>query len=298
MDPAKLATMSKWPVPTKKKEVQAFTGFAHYYRQFIENYSPKARPLIDLTKDVAFSRRYQQQQAFDELRTRFLSAPIHTQFDRTLETIMETDTCNQAIAGIQSQYHNVNGAKQLHAVEHHANSLSATERNWPIQDQELFAIVDSFRKWRDWLLGFEVNASTDHPGLQYFHTKQKLNSRQASWYLHMSEFRYIIHYRPGTKMGKPDGISRDSGEEKSAMHARFFKEGQLLNLGKDKNNNEGNAEDIEVEGTDITKRDKRNGLWLVPEEHRLEVLPQHHDSQVAGHWGRHRTQELVSPNFT
>src|SRR5207302_1946127 len=38
--------------------------------------------------------------------------------------------------------------------------------------------------------------------------------------------------------------------------------------------------------------------WVVPEEHRLDVLRQHHDSQVAGHWGRHRTQELVSRNFT
>ena len=31
MDPAKLATMSKWPVPTKTKEVQGFLGFANYY---------------------------------------------------------------------------------------------------------------------------------------------------------------------------------------------------------------------------------------------------------------------------
>ena len=49
MDPSKLETMSKWPIPTKKKEVQAFFGFANYYRQFIVNYSTKARALIDLT---------------------------------------------------------------------------------------------------------------------------------------------------------------------------------------------------------------------------------------------------------
>ena len=59
MDPAKLETMSKWPVPTKKKEVQAFLGFANYYRRFIEDYSAKALPHIDLTKDVPFSWRHQ-----------------------------------------------------------------------------------------------------------------------------------------------------------------------------------------------------------------------------------------------
>ena len=41
MDLAKLDSMSKWPIPTKKKEVQAFLSFANYYHQFIINYSAK-----------------------------------------------------------------------------------------------------------------------------------------------------------------------------------------------------------------------------------------------------------------
>ena len=54
MDPSKLETMSKWPIPTKKQAVQALLGFANYYRWFVVNYSAKARPLIDLTKDFPF----------------------------------------------------------------------------------------------------------------------------------------------------------------------------------------------------------------------------------------------------
>ena len=180
MDPLKLETMSKWPIPTKKKEVQVFLDFAYYYYRFIVNYSVTARSLIDLTKDVPVTWGHTQQQAFNELQARFLSAPILTQFDGTIETIMETDASNQAIAGILSQYHVVNRCKQLHPVEYHAKTLSCTQRNWPIHDIELFAIVDCFRKWRDWLLGVKVNVYTDHPGLQYFNTKQNLNSRQAS----------------------------------------------------------------------------------------------------------------------
>ena len=130
---------------------------------------------------------------------------------------------------------------------------------------------------------------TDHQGLQYFTTNQRLNSRQASWYLHMFEFHYNIHYRPGTKMGKPDGLSKRFGEEKSAMGAKFVEEEQLLDLVEDENDNKGNAEDIELEEIDISKWDKHNGLCLVTEEHRFEVLRQHYDSQVAGHWGRHQT---------
>ena len=114
----------------------------------------------------------------------------------------------------------------------------------------------------------------------------------------MSEFRYNIHYRPGTKMGKPDGLSRRSGAEKSGMDAKFYEEGQLLDFGEHENHNEGNADDIELEVIDLSKWDKRNGLWLVPEQNRLKVRRQHHHRQLAGYWGRHRTQELVSRNFT
>ena len=149
MYPWKLETMSKWPIPTKNKEVQAFLGFANNYHRFIVKLNAKAHPLVDLTKDVFFTWEHIQQQAFDELLARFLSAPILTQFDRTLKTIMETDTSNQAIAGILSQYHVVNGGKQLHAVEYHAKTLPCTQCNCPLHDKELFAIVDCFRKWRD-----------------------------------------------------------------------------------------------------------------------------------------------------
>ena len=111
MDLAKLESMSKSPVPTVKKAVQAFLVFANYYRRLIENYTAKARPLIDLTKHVLFNWWYQRQQAFCELRIRFLSVPIVPQFDRTLETIMKTDASNQAVACMLSQSHIVNRAK-------------------------------------------------------------------------------------------------------------------------------------------------------------------------------------------
>ena len=127
MDPSKLEAMSKWPTPTKKKEVQAFLGFANYYPRFILNYSSKTRPLTELTKDVPFSYEEAQQTAFDEPRQCCLSAPILTQFDRTLETIVETDTSNQAISGILSQYDVSNGIKKLHSVEYYAKTLTATQ---------------------------------------------------------------------------------------------------------------------------------------------------------------------------
>ena len=55
IQPQKVNEILQWQTPTKKKEIQAFLGFANYYYRFIHNYSAKVKPLTELTKDVPFS---------------------------------------------------------------------------------------------------------------------------------------------------------------------------------------------------------------------------------------------------
>ena len=44
---------------------------------------------------------------------------------------------------------------------------------------------------------------------------------------------------------------------------------------------------MELEEIDVVTWEEKNGLWVVLQEHRLEVLRQNLESQVAGHWGRY-----------
>ena len=87
----------------------------------------------------------------------------------------------------------------------------------------------------------ELNVYADNQGLPYCDTKQKVNSRQQSWYLHMCDVCYNIHYRPGTKIRKPDGLARHLGEEKSQMYGKFLEAAQFLYLGEDENGNIGHV---------------------------------------------------------
>lgn len=50
MDPVKLKGVLDWPVPTTVKQVQEFLGFGNFYQQFINHYSDRVQPLVDLTK--------------------------------------------------------------------------------------------------------------------------------------------------------------------------------------------------------------------------------------------------------
>jgi hypothetical protein len=38
MDPAKLSSITNWPLPKKLKDLQAFLGFCNFYRHFIQDY--------------------------------------------------------------------------------------------------------------------------------------------------------------------------------------------------------------------------------------------------------------------
>ena len=48
MSTAKVESIKSWPVPRNVKDVQAFLGFANFYRRFIEGFSKVCKPLTDL----------------------------------------------------------------------------------------------------------------------------------------------------------------------------------------------------------------------------------------------------------
>ena len=49
MSTAKVESVKNWPVPQNVKDIQAFLGFAKFYRRFIEGFSKICKPLTDLT---------------------------------------------------------------------------------------------------------------------------------------------------------------------------------------------------------------------------------------------------------
>jgi len=55
-----------------------------------------------------------------------------------------------------------------------------------------------------------VQVFSDHQNLEYFTTTKILNRRQARWAQELAGIDFCIYYRPGTKNGKPDALSRRS----------------------------------------------------------------------------------------
>jgi hypothetical protein len=105
MSEDKVEAVQEWPVPRNIKGVQGFLGFANFYRRFIEGFSKVCKPLTDLLQnDKKWCWTAACEQAFEELKRLFTSAPILLHFDPSRRTVVETDASDFAKGAVLSQY--------------------------------------------------------------------------------------------------------------------------------------------------------------------------------------------------
>jgi len=175
MSDIKVKSVQNWAHPRSVKEVQIFPGFANFYRRFIKDISKVCKPITETLKgnpkDFHWGR--EQEEAFEELKKRFTTAPILSHFYPGRRTVVETDASDFAQGCIQSQYQ----GRRLHPVAFHSRKLNSTERNYEIHDKELLAIMEAFKEWKRYLWGEEepLTVYTDHQNLQFFLTKKVCN---------------------------------------------------------------------------------------------------------------------------
>ncbi|KAI0992334.1 hypothetical protein K3495_g15852, partial [Podosphaera aphanis] len=206
-DPAKIKAIVDWIPPTSTTGVRSFLGFANYYRMFIPRFSELAAPLTAMTgKGVPFKWGSEQQEAFELLKILFTRAPILTQWDHEKATFLEADCSGYALGGTLTQS---DGLGQRKPVAFHSQKLNPAERNYPIHDKEMLAIIRCLEQWDAELRSCaEFTILTDHRNLQYFMTRQKLSERQARWAEYLSRFNFKLVYRPGREATVPDALSR------------------------------------------------------------------------------------------
>jgi hypothetical protein len=163
-----------------------------------------------LTKDEFKGKKFEwsdaAERAFKILKAAFTSAPILRHFDPRLPMVIETDVSDFAIGAILSQVEN--GC--LKPVAFHSRKMDKAEINYEIHDKEMLAIISAFKEWRRYLEGtsFKITVYSDHKNLEYFATTKVLNHRQARWSQELAGYDFKIVYRPGSKNGKPDALSR------------------------------------------------------------------------------------------
>ncbi len=212
MDPKKVDTVLNWPPLTGVKDIQSFLGFANFYRRFIHGFSKLAAPLTAMTrKNTEFRWDSVCQSSFEALKKAFTSDIVLMHYHPDRKLIVETDASDYVSGGILSQY---DDSGSLRPVAYFSKKHNPAECNYEIYDKELMAIVRAFEEWRPELEGsaFPIEVVSDHKNLEYFASTKQLSRRQARWSEFLSRFDYQIAYRPGKAGGKPDALTRRSGD--------------------------------------------------------------------------------------
>ncbi|GAW07862.1 DNA RNA partial [Lentinula edodes] len=91
-----------------------------------------------------------QQQAFDTLREAFISAPILALWTLDRPTPIEVDASGFATGSALMQKQDDG---QWHPVAFRSASMQPAERNYEIYDQEMLAIIEALKDWRNFLEG-------------------------------------------------------------------------------------------------------------------------------------------------
>lgn len=218
MDQQRVEAISRWELPRTYHDIQVFLGFCNFYRRFIQDYSLITLPLTELLKGSKNGKKpgsvqlnERETKAFRTLLEAFTKAPLLRFFDPARPIRVETDASGFGMAGILSQLYK----EVWHPVAFWSKKFTPAERNYATSDQELYAIVWSFKHWRQYLEGsrYRVEVLSDHNNLKLFMQQPKINGRQARWCLYLTPFDFVILHRSG-KTNPADGLSRTPGVEK------------------------------------------------------------------------------------
>jgi hypothetical protein len=107
-------------------------------------------PISNITRAKnAFLWREKHDKAFAALKHRFTTAPVLKLPDPTKPYIVKTDASMSGI-GALLEHEEEDG---WHPVAFTSRKLQPAEKNYPVHDLELMAIVYAFQEWRVYLYG-------------------------------------------------------------------------------------------------------------------------------------------------
>ena len=213
-DPEKVQAIKDFPVPKNLFGVRSFLGLCGYYRKFIRGYSNIAAPLHDLTK--GYSKRGKkievrwgevEETAFNALKDAMTNDVVLYYPDFSKLFYLTTDASDIAIGGYLHQI-DENGSDR--PVLFFSKKLLDAETRYDIIDLEALAVVYGLKVSRPYILGREVEITSDNAPLVWMLKSANPSSRVARWQVLLSEYNITnIKHLAGKDNVVADALSRN-----------------------------------------------------------------------------------------
>ena len=144
--------------------------------------------------NVVFVWTTECQQAFDQIKQVFTTAPILRIADLGRMFLLYTDASEFAFGGILAQMDDI---PMEYVVEYMSKLFKGSQLKWHITMKELYAIVYNLKYFRVYLQNVQFKVITDHKALIYLDSQKDLSNKLARIKVFMSQFDMEIVHRKG-----------------------------------------------------------------------------------------------------
>lgn len=245
IDPERTRDIRELTAPKSIKKVQSILGIFNYVRNFVPDFSGKAKFLSDKLStvlkvdkqplsignkrsmsDVAaisvaankskakvkvlqnFVWSEDDQKKFEELKSAVLNAPLLSQLDYSKPIYIRCDASRFGCGAVLFQY---DDRGYEHPVCYASRKFLPAERNWSTFSQEASTVVWALERFSEYTQGYHVIVECDHRNISF--VKKSAMPQLARWRLRLQDTDFSVRYLAGPQNLVSDGLSRQHVDE-------------------------------------------------------------------------------------
>ena len=323
-DERKIEVVKNYPEPPDKHELKSWLGLINFFRKYVKGFSQIAHPLHELLrKDAKFVWTLECKKAFETLRDSLISGPILGLPDFEEEFRIYSDASGYGVGYVLQQ---IQEGEEV-VIAYGGRSLTKAERGYAIMDLEALALVSAIKHFESYLFKHFL-AFVDNTGVAHLLSQKKSKGRILRWIIYLQAFDFELVYKPGKTLGNADALSRNpawkpmvatakADERDAILWARFQEEdgaikplidflrtGDKGKLPRKGAISQSSAHRFEVDNEGVLWRlakneatDQTHRVLVVPVTQIRDILVDHHDSLMAGHFGIAKTFKGISARY-
>ncbi|XP_065195493.1 uncharacterized protein K02A2.6-like [Sycon ciliatum] len=231
-DDDKLQAIQELAPPKSISDVRRFLGMATYLGKFIPNLAQITASLRRLAKRDPFSVDDEVLQAFTSAKAGIASALQALAFFQPALDVPTAISCDASPDGLGAVLWQKNTSGCWVPVTCASRSLSDVESRYSQLEREMLGVVFGLTRFRQYVLGREVQVFTDHKPLISIVQKpfDEVPPRLQRWLVALMPYRYSLVFVPGQQMVCADTLSRAPLPDRTASPAEARSMAEFVSL--------------------------------------------------------------------